>query len=1293
MKNLNQSLLLILALSLGMVLCAQETIVAEWDFSVRQDATVDGKIADGFVRGATVIEDGWLQMPSGTGFTEPQGFQVSQSIHPELAPQGGFRVDVVAKLAEGVEEKNQQTLLDTKYYLDLGPQSREPAFHGFLFGLIKGSNGKIARLRIYLGFKTDSVMAESDFFTPKAGQEQTFSVSYDGRSQVTFRVDGKDVGSVTVAPGSSIEPSIQRAVIGDRYGANHNPWRGAIRKVTLTAFPAVPEPEPLPTGESLLAEWDFSVKTDATLDGKITDGFVRGKTVVEGGWLVIPNGTGNMEPQGFQVSKSVHPELAPQSGFRVEAVAKLREGEFDATPQTLFDAKYYLDLGPQSREPAFHGFLFALVRGTSGNARLRFFLGFKNDSVMVESKFFEPKPGQEQTFAVSYDGARTVTFWVDGQPLGSHAVKPGGSIEPAVFPAVIGDRHGSNHNPWRGEIRKVRLVTFPAALAFLTVPGRHAFVRGEKDAAVKLNIHAVKSFQPGAKVRLSLAAIPEAVVETTLPFSLEENTDCEIVVPFPADYAVGDYAVKLELLGTLANGETAKSVLEDQFSIGPKQPQDDFPIILWSGGLPMDTLLSHGMTHELHWFMYFLIKYGKESLQQQVNLRLDEAVAKGARMVNQFSVSGYFVEDYPRMRADGTVVPNGVEAANPEFQEKTVQCAIDFAQITSEHPGCDAVLLNSEVRDSSVPSFGSSDPKAFEDFAGFPVPAEAVAKDGINWRSKPDFPLDRVIPYDDPMLVFYRWFWTVGDGWNVVQSKLTEALHEHHKLPMWTWFDPAVRVPPLWGSGGSVDVISQWTYGYPDPMRTGGATDELFAMAAGRPGQKVMSMTQLICYRNQTAPVNEKVDNPPSWMKGNETAGFISIPPDSLTEATWAIIARPVQGIMYHGSNSVWGENEAFYLANMRNAENSHAPYCTTNPDTKVAMANVLNNVVKPLGPTLKRIPARPAEVVLLHSFASSMYAKRGTWGWGNDWLSHVHLMFSWANLAPAIYYEETILRDGLDGVKVLGLFHCDVLTKEVVDRILDWQAQGGIVVADEHLTPAILPDIVICEIPYMQENDQNKADLQKLAHELREQLDPYYLPYTDADNYDIVTRTRTYGDADYVFAINDKREYGDYIGQWKRTMEKGMPNAGKVTVKRSSAAVYDLVAHQAVPFDSNDGMTTIPVQYETNDGRLFLLLDTPIDTVKVEVPAEVSAGVEQLLRAEVCSADGKPVKALIPIELTIIDDEGNTLDDSGYGCAIDGRLEWRFSIPKGTPTGKKYNVVVVDLASGQLALSQIVVK
>ncbi|MBP5300946.1 MAG: hypothetical protein J6Y80_06035 [Victivallales bacterium] len=1290
MKQHNRFLALFLALVTGACLQAAETI-AEWDFSVSMTGTVDGRIADGFTRGQSSIVDGWLQNPAGTGIMEPQGFQVSKAVHPELAPQSGFRVEAVAKLADDLPDGNLQTILDTKYYLDVGPQSREPAFHGFLFCLLKGTSGKIARLRIILGFKADSVQVDSDFFDVKPGQEQTYAVSYDGASIVSFWVDGKPLGNFKLTTGGPIEPSIQQAVIGDRLGANHFPWRGAIRSVKITAFPAPAAPQ-TPDGENLLAAWDFTVRTDSTVDGWIADGFVRGETAVEDGWLRIPQKSGNMEPQGFQVSKAVHPELAPQSGFRMEVTGMLYDGDFDTTPQTLFDTKYYLDLGPGSREPAFHGFLFSLVRRADGQARLRASLGFKADSVMIESKFFPPKPGQEQRFAMSYDGAANLSFWVDGELLGIHQVKPGGTVEPAVFQGVIGDRFGSNHNPFRGKIRAAALFTFPAPATVLAIPGRKAFVRGEKEAELRVAVHAIKALKPGAKLRISFEQFPQTVFETTIDQPLDAQAEKLVAVPIRPDFAVGKYDMTVKLEGTDSDGRPVASTQRDLLTIGPKLPQDDFPVILWSGGVPQQTVLDHGMTHELHWFMHSLIRYGKESLQQQFNIHLDEAVATGLRLANQFSVTSYFQEEYPRILSDGTKVANSLEAANPQFQEKVVQLATDFAQMSSDHPGLDAVLLNSEVRDRIIPSFGSSDPKAFEEFAGFPVPPNIAKKEGISWKSVQGFPLDRVVPYDDPMLVFYRWFWTVGDGWNVVQTKLTDALHQNHKLPLWTWFDPAVRVPPLWGSGGGVDVISQWTYAYPDPLRTGTATDELFAMAEGRPGQKVMSMVQFICYRNQTAPVEIKVDNPPAWLQSNQTAGFISIPPDSLTEATWAIIARPVQGVMYHGANSVFGESEDYYKKNANAAEN-HVPYCTTNAQTKVALERLLHNVVRPLGPTLKRIPARAPEVVLLESFASAMYARRGSWGWGQDWTAHVHLMFEWANLAPAIYYEEKILRDGLDGVKVLGLFHCDVLTREVVGKILEWQAQGGIVVADQYLVPAILPDIVVPEIPYEKENARNKADLQRLAAELRAQLDAHYTRFADAGQLDIVTRTRQYKNADYVFAINDKREYGDYIGQWKLSMEKGMPNSGTITVNRSALVCYDLVKHTAVPFGSQDGVTTIPVDYQTNDGKLLLLLDKPIASLQADIPEGIAANQPFAVRAVIVDPDGQPVEALIPVEITLADGQGKPLDGSGYGCAVDGKLEWTFTIPEGTAPGSEFTATVTELASGLAAKATVTVQ
>ncbi|MBQ6470670.1 MAG: hypothetical protein IJJ33_01680, partial [Victivallales bacterium] len=167
----------------------------------------------------------------------------------------------------------------------------------------------------------------------------------------------------------------------------------------------------------------------------------------------------------------------------------------------------------------------------------------------------------------------------------------------------------------------------------------------------------------------------------------------------------------------------------------------------------------------------------------------------------------------------------------------------------------------------------------------------------------------------------------------------------------------------------------------------------------------------------------------------------------------------------------------------------------------------------------------------------------------------------------------------------------------------------------------------------------------------------------------------------------------GDYIGQWKRTMEKGVPNSGEITINRCVSSVYELSRHVEVPFESKDGVTTIPVQYETNDGRLFLLLDEPIEAVSLEVPAEVSADIATAFSAEVLTAGGTPVEALIPVEVTLADANGKTLDGSGYGCAVDGRLEWSFTVPAETPVGSVYTATVTELASGKSVSKTISVK
>src|SRR5690606_22104961 len=143
----------------------------------------------------------------------------------------------------------------------------------------------------------------------------------------------------------------------------------------------------------------------------------------------------------------------------------------------------------------------------------------------------------------------------------------------------------------------------------------------------------------------------------------------------------------------------------------------------------------------------------------------------------------------------------------------------------------------------------------------------------------------------------------------------------------------------------------------------------------------------------------------------------------------------------------------------------------------------------------------------------------------------------------PQIIYDETIDQKGLDQYKVLFLTDCDVLTQSVADAIHTFQRRGGIVIGDDHLARAIQPDILLSTYKRSAVADQDKAALLKEAARLRTQLDAFYQRAVESSNPEVIVRRRRFDNSDYIFVANDHRTYGDYVGQYKLVMEKGLPS------------------------------------------------------------------------------------------------------------------------------------------------------
>ena len=1044
---------------------------------------------------------------------------------------------------------------------------------------------------------------------------------------------------------------------------------------------------PEATGPNVVALWQFNPQAaDSDGSGNGHRLTLRGRTrfVDEGrfgGCLEsFAIGEDNGGPEGAMAKND--PRLTPAGPFTIEAWFKAKP-EMDACATVfLLDKKYFhyaKDLPHANTDYSI------FMRRTGPNRRrITAYLGFGSDSAAYTSDEVSIEPDRWYHFAFAYDGAGTGRLFLDGKSIGRASHEGRGPVAPGRYGLVIGCRYGSTYSGFPGYIDQVRIsqgvVPFFSGTLEVGAPGaRTAFLRMERDARVRLAVfNDTGKRLNDAVARFSLAGREGEIPLPALEPSESRTVDVEVDTTLRPDSYPLDVTVTAS-----AEERSYQARLQTPVVIVPRPTPGRMPVVMWGHG-DLDTLDEIGFTHHI----VGTSDYGKiwdagqpteavssARMAELADVFNEHLVRRIGAVVNPapgrwVSRNQELAEQYQRINRDGKPYERENACTRfPELQEFGYNVGASIATTFGRFPAVQAALIHSEVRDSSNLCFHDHDRAAFREFAGREIPDEAISKAGVRYSDIDGFPANRVIPDDDPLLAFYRWFWKDGDGWNPLHTQVHKGLKSTGREDLWTFFDPAVRVPSIWGSGGQVDVISQWTYTYPDPIKIGQAADELFAMAAGSPhGQQVMKMTQIIWYRTRTAPkLPENESDRAPWEIEIPEAPFITIAPDHLREAFWSKISRPVRGIMYHGWGSLVGA--------------PHTGYRYTNPQTREVLTELIHQVVRPLGPTLLEVPDRPSDVALLESFTSQMFARRGTRGWGNSWEADMHLVLQWAQIQPQIVYEETILRDGLDQFRVLVLPHCDVLTESIAREVQEFQKRGGIVIADDTLCPALSADILVSSCERTGEGDRDKAALQTKAAELRKELDPRYGRGADSSNADVVVRLRQYGRTDYLFAVNDKRTFGEYVGHHGRVMERGLPTNASLFIKRQGGYVYDLVAGEPEPIRQTASGIVLDADFDPGAGRVFMVTDQEIADVRIVTPDEAQLGSPLDLDVSVVDLAGQPVRAVIPVWVEILDPDGRPAELSGFYAAKDGRLTISAEPAPNDKPGR-WTIRAVELAS-----------
>jgi len=982
-----------------------------------------------------------------------------------------------------------------------------------------------------------------------------------------------------------------------------------------------------------------------------------------------------------------HPDLTPKGAFTVEMWIRPKP-ELNGYGQSfLLDKKYVSDNDYQ---------LILSEANKSGRRTLRMSLGFGTTSEDYLSTPFKMEPNAWCHIAFTYDGAGTGAFYIDGTSMGKTHRAGRKGIQSGGHFLSIGDRIGSYYHGFPGFIDQVRIAD--GALEFRRVDlalrsDRSVFVRMEKVPPLRL---AVTNLDREALAAVELELGIEGTPGRRLPLPKLDSGQTH-VVDYEPDTTLRPDSYKFTARLTLPGPKPCENTESFALRIVPRPPPHRFPVLMWGVYTPqnvvkeIDRLKRIGFTHVLGlgadmgkiWKEGNACAPGDPETVAETKRALDLALANDMTLVAGLSPGSFLrgVDKYLRVnRAGKTYERKDICGLFPEIVTFCRNVGVSVSQAYSGFPAFQGALIHTEVRDDAQACFHEHDLAAYRRHAGADIPKEVTGKLGVHHEQIKEVLPSRVIPDDHPIYRYYQWFWKEGDGWNALNTAVHKGLKSAGRADFWTFHDPAVRVASVYGSGGGVDVLSHWTYTYPDPIRIAIATDELLAMAAGSsPPQGVMKMTQIIWYREQTAPrakpgaTTHPAVPPARWELDQPEAPFITIAPMHLREAFWTKIARPIRGIMYHGWQSLVPCEPG-------------GGYCFTNPQTQEELAGLIHRVVKPLGPMLLQVPGVKSDVAFLESFAAQVFAQRGTYGWGRGWGADAYLVMLYAHLQPEIVYDETITTRGLEGFRVLVMCDCDVITQAMLDRIKAFQQKGGLIIGDERLAPAVKPDILIRSYTRTGKAAEDKAALVARAAELRKQLDPRYARSVDASEADAIPYHRRYKSTDYVFLVNDRREFGTYVGQHGLVMENGVPTRATVSIRRRSGVVYDLLGRRGVSaLPQGDALHLNNVDLGPCDGALFMITRQPIHAVRVTVPPEVGQGHSATCRVEVVDPQGQPVEAVVPVSVAVRDPEGRAAEFTGYFGMADGRLDIPLQIARNDLPGV-WQIEAEERADGKTA-------
>jgi len=352
----------------------------------------------------------------------------------------------------------------------------------------------------------------------------------------------------------------------------------------------------------------------------------------------------------------------------------------------------------------------------------------------------------------------------------------------------------------------------------------------------------------------------------------------------------------------------------------------------------------------------------------------------------------------------------------------------------------------------------------------------------------------------------------------------------------------------------------------------------------------------------------------------------------------------------------------------------------------------------------LKR-PARP--IGLLVPFTTAIFNTE--WPHGSAQASFLNLLCAHQEAEPV--GEEEIIAGRARQYKAIIVADVAWLRRACYDKLVEYAKSGGTVLVDA-TTKVDIPgarrvDVSFAGAVHYATDSADPLGISyarpEVIDQVRKLVTPLSPPFAKVDTPLFHLRRFQGEGATYLWAVNaySREEFGflfqncqfwrgedKWIGREKlkeylrsRGAYEGRFTAN-VSIPAGNWAVYDVLAGKPLSTRPDGGRVSFTVDVQRFGGTLLALYPAAVNRVEVRAAAATAGKATEWI-VRVLDANGKPVNALQPIELEVLDPKGQGSEYSGHHVARAGVLLLTPTIAVNDLQGK-WQVRATELSSGK---------